>query len=178
MKTALMTHVWVVAWVGVLLSVLQNVAPDARCACGQCSVNTLALAVEQEVAETTRKQVVGQEQQQTRSELEHSGELIHKLPHAVEELKEHRRALRVVVLGVRVADAVLELVTEGEPIFGNQATEPTQGAEVWIHEQLSHADALGSSVPAVTTMAQHGQALPEQVTWAAHTPCERHTRGG
>ena len=81
------TYRCIVASVRVLGAVLKDVTPDARRRSCKRRVHTLALAIEEEVAEAAGEEVVRQEQEQARVELEGARELRHQLPHAVQELK-------------------------------------------------------------------------------------------
>lgn len=55
-------------------------------------------------------------QQESLVELEGAGELVGKLPHALQELQKHWRRF-LGVHGIQVAATIGELVTEGQPLF-------------------------------------------------------------
>ena len=77
------------------------------------------------------------------------------LPHTVDELKEHRGPVGIVVLVVPEADAVAELVPEAGPLLLDEDLEAGEGAVVGVQQQHGQGGQLRRPVPPVTAVDYH-----------------------
>lgn len=73
--------------------------------------------------------------QQMFVKLECVWELLTDLPDTVDELQEDRRTIRIRMVTVSVSDALLELVSEAQPLLLDQHLEAFQSAVVRIEEE-------------------------------------------
>lgn len=101
----------------------------------QIRLPAFPFCVEEERAEATGVQVIQHGDQQMFVKLECVWELLTDLPDTVDELQEDRRTIRIRMVTVSVSDALLELVSEAQPLLLDQHLEAFQSAVIRIEEE-------------------------------------------
>mmetsp|Transcript_11081 Transcript_11081/g.42783 ORF Transcript_11081/g.42783 Transcript_11081/m.42783 type:complete len:207 (-) Transcript_11081:333-953(-) len=112
-----------------------------------------------------------------------------QLPHRIQELQEHRRALRGSrgrrpgtrpLRGRRrpCARAEAELMAKGEPLFADERRESFHGARVRIEAKLRKRRELCGAVPAVGAVHERRPASPETASEAGSARQDGHQQSG